>query len=329
MTAETQTVALSSQVVTVIVPSCDEAATVGEVVAGLRHALPAARVIVVDDGSTDGTAHVAMAAGAEVLRHNSRRGTGAAIKSGLGCIDDGLVVIIDGDGQHDPARVPSLLAALRDGADLAVAARSDFADSGPARNLGNRLLAALASGMTLSPVPDLTCGMRAFRLARLRPWLHLLPDGFSTPTTTTLSALHGGRALVFVPVPSRPRRGGRTRTRLLRDGAWVFTIALKVTTLFRPWRALLLGVLTLAPVGVIVLSSSPTPAVALLWVLVGLLAAPLPALVVGALILAVSRFGRRGSDAPSTGSASPLSDSTPVPASVPSAQSASTSARAD
>jgi len=222
--------------VTVVVPAFDEAETVGPLGRRLRAVGPTHQIVVVDDGSRDGTGSRALAAGAEVVTHRFRRGNGAAVKSGLAAARAPVVAIVDGDGQHDPAALPRLVAELEDGADLVVARRTDFAGSGACRRLGNRLLSALASFMARHPVPDLTSGYRVFRVDAVRPFVPLLPEGFSTPTTTTMACLHHGRRVRFVPVGARPRRRtSSTRTRLVRDG---LTVLFKVTLLFRPWRAL-------------------------------------------------------------------------------------------
>lgn len=221
----------------VLVPAFDESASVGDLVRALRGLPHPPRVLVIDDGSSDGTARRAAEAGADVVRHVRRRGNGAAVKSGLAASDEDLVVVLDADGQHDPRHVPALLAALADGADLAVAARADFADSGRMRGLGNHILAAWASYVTGAAVPDLTSGFRAFRRGTMAPYVPLFPDGFSTPTTSTLAMLHAGRRVRFLTVPGRARGDGRTRTRVLRDGPRLLAVACKVALLFRPARA--------------------------------------------------------------------------------------------
>lgn len=239
---------------TVVIPVHDEAASLPGVLAGLARLDPPPAVLVVDDGSTDGSAERAAAVGATVLRHGRRRGQGAALRTGLAAVREGVVVLLDGDGQHDPAWVPALVERLAEGADLAVAARRSFADCGPLRRVGNQALAALASCATGVAVPDLTSGCRAARRADLEPWLPLLPTGFSTPTTTTLAFLHSGRRVDFLSVPGRPRRHGVTRTRLLRDGLFCLRVGLKVSTLLRPRRLALaaaLGALLTVGVGLV------------------------------------------------------------------------------
>jgi glycosyltransferase involved in cell wall biosynthesis len=252
--------ATARDTVTIIIPAYNEAETVGRLVEALAcvSRLRPYRVLLIDDGSGDGTGEIALAAGAEVIVHPRRRGNGRTIKTGLAATTGGTVVILDGDGQHDPAMVPLLLAALDEGADLAVARRTVFRGSGLLRDLGNHVLSALASYMTRSAVPDLTSGFRAFRAETMQPFVHLLPEGFSTPTTSTLAYLHSGLRVQFIPMPPRRRGGsGSTHTRLLRDGPGFLAIAVKVTRLFRPMRALgpllagaalAIGITTFAPV---------------------------------------------------------------------------------
>lgn len=228
------------ELVTVVIPACNEADTLGELLANLAgmQLERVERVLVVDDGSTDGTARVALQAGAEVLTHAQQRGNGRAIKSAMEAARGSTLVVLDGDGQHDPGMIPRLLAELDDGADMVVASRTTFRFSGLARDLGNAVLSALASYMARAPVPDLTCGFRVFREPDLRPYVPLLPEGFSTPTTSTLAFLHNGLDVRFVPVRPRRREGnGSTHTRLTRDGPAFLSLILRVTRLFRPWRA--------------------------------------------------------------------------------------------
>ena len=148
---------------TVICPALDEGATIAAVCSRILSLDLPLELIVVDDGSTDDTAARAHAAGARVIGHERTRGNGAAIKTGLAHARGELVVIIDADGQHDPAAIPLLVRRLREGADLVVGCRTHYRGSGWLRAAGNRFLNLLASLLTGTRIPDLTCGFRAFR----------------------------------------------------------------------------------------------------------------------------------------------------------------------
>lgn len=218
----------------IIVPAYQEADGIGDVIASLRGVGPWHEIIVVDDGSTDGTGERAHAAGALVVRHPYNKGNGAAVKSGIRRATGEHVLIIDGDGQHRPADAQQLVTLLGE-YDLVVGARSSATQATPARRAGNALLNALASYMTGRAIPDLTSGFRAANRRALCEFLHLLPNGFSTPTTTTLAFIKAGYSVVFVPIAAG-RRQGRSKIRFARDGAKFFLILLRIITIFSPLR---------------------------------------------------------------------------------------------
>jgi glycosyltransferase involved in cell wall biosynthesis len=223
--------------VSVIVPAFNEGQAIGPLVTGLRTAAAWREVIVIDDGSTDDTAAHAERAGACVIRHPYNKGNGAAVKTGIRRATGTFVLIVDGDGQHRPADAPRLAARL-DTYDLVVGARSASAQAGTARRLGNSALNALASYLTQRRIPDLTSGFRAARRECLLEFLHLLPNGFSTPTTTTLAFIKAGYNVWFEPIEME-RRQGTSKINLGPDGVRFFLIVLKLITIFSPLRIFL------------------------------------------------------------------------------------------
>ena len=212
----------------------DEASSIGEVVTRLREAAPWHEVVVVDDGSSDGTADQARAAGARVIRHPYNKGNGAAVKTGIRNATGEFILIVDADGQHPPEDARRIASRLGD-YDLVIGARAPSTQASIGRRSGNALLNGLAAYLTGRPIPDLTSGFRGARREYLREFLHLLPNGFSTPTTTTLAFLRAGYNVAFEPVDARPRVG-RSKIRFTRDGATFLLILLKVVTLFSPLR---------------------------------------------------------------------------------------------
>ena len=219
---------------TVIIPAFNEAAVIGQVIAGLREAGDWHEIVVVDDGSADGTADAAREAGAIVVRHPYNKGNGASVKSGIRAATGEYVLVIDADGQHQPADATRLVSRLGD-YDLVIGARTGATQATLARRAGNGLLNGLATYLTGHPIPDLTSGFRAARRAHLLEFLHLLPNRFSTPTTTTLAFVKAGYNVTFEAVEAR-QRVGQSKIRLLRDGTKFLLIVLKVVTIFSPLR---------------------------------------------------------------------------------------------
>lgn len=221
----------------VIVPAFNEAAAILQVVADLKTAASWHEIIVVDDGSADGTAERAAEGGATVVRHPYNKGNGASVKTGIRRATGEYVLILDADGQHraaDALRLVSHLATY----DLVVGARSASGQASGVRRLGNGLLNRLASYLTGRPIADLTSGMRAARLTYLREFLHLLPNGFSTPTTTTLAFIKAGYSVRFEPIDTDARLG-RSKIRIGKDGLKFFLILLRVVTIYSPLRIFL------------------------------------------------------------------------------------------
>lgn len=223
--------------VSVVIPAMNEGAAVGGVVRELAALAPWHEIIVVDDGSSDDTGAVAAAAGARVIRHPYNKGNGAAVKSGLRAATGEYILIVDGDGQHQPADALRLTSRLGE-YDLVVGARTSATQATAVRRWGNAALNWLAGFLTEREIPDLTSGFRAARRAHLMEFIGLLPNGFSTPTTTTLCFLKAGHSVLFEPVEAR-QRAGTSKIRLSSDGPKFLLIMLRVVTIFSPFRIFL------------------------------------------------------------------------------------------
>jgi len=218
----------------VVIPAFNEEQAIGPLVAALCAGADWHEVLVIDDGSRDATATRARAAGALVVRHPYNKGNGAAVKTGIRHATGEFVLIIDGDGQHRAADATRLVSFLGE-YDLVIGARASNTQATQARLLGNRALNWLASSLTGRHVPDLTSGFRAARRQCLREFLHLLPNGFSTPTTTTLAFIKAGYNVHFEPVEAEARVG-TSKIKFIRDGVKFLLIVLKIVTLYSPLR---------------------------------------------------------------------------------------------
>jgi glycosyltransferase involved in cell wall biosynthesis len=233
-----------SSAVSVVVPAFNEQEAIGELVTRLRTAASWHEIIVVDDGSKDATAARASEAGARVVRHPYNKGrhpynkgNGAAVKSGIRQATGEFILIVDGDGQHQPDDAKRLVAKLGE-YDLVIGARTPGTQATHTRRFGNSALNWLAGYLTDRDIPDLTSGFRAARREHLREFIHLLPNGFSTPTTTTLAFIKAGYNVTFEPVEAR-QRVGHSKIRLARDGTKFLMIILRIVTIFSPLRIFL------------------------------------------------------------------------------------------
>jgi glycosyltransferase involved in cell wall biosynthesis len=203
-------------------------------VTSLLAAAPWREVLVVDDGSTDGTGQAAGDAGARVIRHPYNKGNGASVKTAIRAAAGEWILIVDADGQHRPADAEFLASRLGD-YDLVVGARHPLTQATAGRRIGNAFLNWLAGYLTERHIPDLTSGFRGARREYLLEFIHMLPNGFSTPTTTTLAFIKAGYNVLFEQVAAEPRIG-TSKIRLASDGAKFLLILLKVITIFSPLR---------------------------------------------------------------------------------------------
>ncbi|MBX3647273.1 MAG: glycosyltransferase family 2 protein [Rhodocyclaceae bacterium] len=224
--------------ISVIIPARDEAQALPDCLRGVLAAVPGCELIVVDDGSSDGTAAIAAEHGARVISHPYPKGNGAAVKTGARAATGEILVFMDADGQHRPEDIPRLLTKLEEGYDMAVGARGMQDHAGAHRGFANAVFNRLASWMVNHRVDDLTSGFRAVRAEHFRRFIYLLPNSFSYPTTCTMSFFRAGFGVAYVPV-SMPPRIGKSHIRPFRDGIRFILIIIKIGTLYSPMKLFL------------------------------------------------------------------------------------------
>jgi glycosyltransferase involved in cell wall biosynthesis len=223
--------------VTIIIPAYNEEEVIGDVIKGLM-ALPGDfKILVVNDGSTDNTAQTAAQAGAKVINHPYNKGNGAAVKTGIRNATGDVIVMMDGDGQHNPEDVPRLLELIPD-YDMVVGARIGRSNGRFHRNIANKIYNWFASYITNMKIRDLTSGFRAAKMEVIHKFLYMLPNTFSYPATSTLALIKAGYSVGYVPIEVS-RRIGKSKIRLFKDGIRFFLIITKIATLFSPFKVFL------------------------------------------------------------------------------------------
>ena len=235
---------------TVIIPAYNEEETIGEVVGKTRTLSKDYEILVVDDGSTDGTALMAREAGAKVISHPYNIGNGAAVKTGVRHASSDFLLMMDGDGQHDAKEIPKLMEYLGE-YDMVVGARISKSDVSSFRTFGNRLLNRVANVLAERKIPDLTSGFRAIKKEKMEEFLHLLPNKYSYPTTITLAMMKSGYFAKYVPLDSIQRRkSGKSHIKPFRDGFRFLLIITRVIMLFDPLKVFVPASLALLFIGV-------------------------------------------------------------------------------
>lgn len=228
-----------TSLLTVVIPARNEAAGLRGLLPELLALLGAVEILVVDDGSEDDTRAVCAAHGVHVISHHYPKGNGAAIKTGARAGKGDVIIFMDADGQHKPEDIPALLEKFNEGYDMVVGARQSGSQAGLHRAVANDVFSRFASWMVMQPIADLTSGFRVVRARRFRQFLYLLPNGFSYPTTITMSFFRAGYSVAYVPIHSPRRSSGVSHIHPLRDGVRFLLIIIKIGTLFSPQRLFL------------------------------------------------------------------------------------------
>lgn len=225
----------NSRKISIVIPARNEEAGLSRLLPNLKSTFPQAEILIVDDGSTDRTPEIARQHDTQLVQHPRSMGNGAAIKSGARVATGDILIFMDADGQHQPEDIVHLMAALDEGYDMAVGARTRNSQAGAHRAIANGFYNRVASWMVGHKVEDLTSGFRAVRAEKFRKFLYLLPNGFSYPTTITMCFFRAGHPIKYIPIHA-PKRMGKSHLRILRDGLRFLLIIFRIATLYSPLK---------------------------------------------------------------------------------------------
>jgi glycosyltransferase involved in cell wall biosynthesis len=223
----------------IILPALNESSSLAALLPELKTAFPDAEIIVVDDNSSDDTAEVVDRAGCRLVANPYRMGNGAAIKRGARAAGGRFLAMMDADGQHTATHLERLWKRFRSAdIDMLIGARSPGDHASPFRRFGNFTFNRLASWMTGQNISDLTSGLRICRADKFREFLHLLPNGFSYPTTSTMAFFRSGYTVAYEPIDVL-QRDGRSHLRVWREGARFLVIIFKIGAIYSPLKLFL------------------------------------------------------------------------------------------
>ena len=222
----------------IVIPAKNEADSLATLLPKIQKLYPDAELIVVDDGSSDGTGDIARENGAVCIRHHFSLGNGAAIKSGARAANGTTLIFLDGDGQHNPDDIERLLSRKKEGFDMVIGARDNKSQASLYRLIANKIYNRFASIMTGRNIMDLTSGFRVADAKKFRQFLYLLPNGFSYPTTITMAFMRNGYMVDYIPIHAL-KREGESKISIWKDGIRFLLIIMKIGSLFSPMRLFL------------------------------------------------------------------------------------------
>ncbi|KAF0202120.1 MAG: Glycosyltransferases involved in cell wall [Bacteroidetes bacterium] len=227
----------TKKLASIVVPAYNEE----EGISGLLEAVKALDLfekyefIIVDDGSSDQTAAVAKRYPVKVIRHSVNKGYGASLKTGVRRATTPLVITMDSDGQHDPAYIDTIVEMLGE-YDMVIGERSATSFQVKSRKSGKWLIRKTGEMLVGQKLPDYNSGLRGFHREQIYNILHLMPNGFSFSTTSTLAYLKEGYNIGTFPIEVVERVGRASSVQFVRDGSKTFLLLFRIIMLFNPLK---------------------------------------------------------------------------------------------
>jgi glycosyltransferase involved in cell wall biosynthesis len=234
--------------ISIVIPAYNEECSIGSVLEQFNE-LREIEIIVVDDGSEDKTYDCAVEKGVRVFRHPYNKGYGAALKTGIRRSTGDVICFFDADNQHRVDDLREMLKFIGE-YDSVIAMRTSESHVSTLRKPGKKILSFVANYLSNHRIPDLNCGLRAFKREILERIFHILPDGFSFSTTSTIAMYKMGYTIKWVPVTTLPRIGKST-VRQLKHGSETLILITRLIALFDPLKVFLPISVFLVGIGVI------------------------------------------------------------------------------
>lgn len=286
--------------ITLVIPALNEcdsiAATVTRAARIFEEAgLAPAEIIVVDDGSSDGTGALAREAGACVVTHPHNVGYGRSLKDGIAAAAHDTIVIADADGTYPLEDIPRLVEAYDKGFDMVVGARTGahYRESSLKSPL-RAVLRRIVEFTTSRKIPDINSGLRVFSRKTVMGYFHHLCDTFSFTTSMTLAYMMTGRFVLYIPIEYF-ERVGKTKVRLFKDSLLTLQYIIEMATYYNPMRIFMLAsMMSGALAALSILFGVLLQVLSLFWLGVGLLLLAVLLLALGLLAVLLKQIMDKG-----------------------------------
>jgi len=240
------------KLVSVIIPAFNEEAAIGNLLADMQEKGMHEKyeILVVDDGSTDNTAEIVKQFPVRLIRHGINKGYGAALKSGIRKASGQKVVMLDSDGQHDSSSLGQVIDML-DEFDMVIGERGADSHQVSNRKNGKLIIRKVGEYLVDQKLPDYNSGFRGFNRELIAPMLHIMPNGFSFSTTSTLAFLKEGYSIGTFPIKVIERQGRKSSVKFIKDGSKTILLLFRIIMLFNPMKVFFPGSLLATTVGLL------------------------------------------------------------------------------
>ncbi len=192
----------------------------------------------IDDGSDDSSYDIIRNYPVKVIRHTVNKGYGAALKTGIRKAGGEKIILMDGDGQHDPKYIGEIESQLDD-YDMVIGERTAGSFQVKKRKAGKKIIRKVGEYLVEQKLPDYNSGYRGFYTDQIRSMLHIMPNGFSFSTTSTLAYLKEGYNISTLPIEVSPRMGRKSNVRPVKDGSKTIMLLFRIIMLFNPLKVFL------------------------------------------------------------------------------------------
>lgn len=236
----------------IIIPAYNEASVIGGFLEKLNNieGLGVHEIIIVDDGSTDDTAEIVTKYDVKLIKHGNNKGYGAALKTGIRKAEGDIIITLDSDGQHDPNEIPNICRLLEQN-DMVIGERGKDSHHVRNRKGGKKLIRVIGEYLVEQKLPDFNSGFRGFHKNLILPMLHIMPNGFSFSTTSTLAFLKEGYTIGTFPIKVAERKGRKSTVSFIKDGPKTVLLLMRIIMLFNPMKIFIPGAFIISLAGII------------------------------------------------------------------------------